>query len=139
MWQNIWRSNNVCPICHRLQDIQNRKVHNLGLDLYILSRSSIKIERSHATSCVLAIAIFVPSFIVCEIITYELHNLTIRTFSLEMKVKYVDDLYKYLLTNLPTCICVKIIGASRSSRLIAVDKRTFRGGRTHERTFILVG
>ena len=48
------------------------------------------IQRPHAFY-VLAIAMFVLSVTVCEIITYELPNVLFESLTFKMKVKDVDD------------------------------------------------
>ena len=71
--------------CHRLRNIYSRNVHDLNIDLYNLPMSNvnISIERPHATSYVLVIAMSVLSVIACEIITYELAMNSMRIFYIE--------------------------------------------------------
>ena len=45
-------NSNICPICHRLQDIDIRNVHYLDLEFYNGPRSNVHLimETPHATS-----------------------------------------------------------------------------------------
>ena len=88
----------------------------------------------HAT--VSAIAMFLLSVAVCEINTYELPNIQnsnlwpwkLRSGPSTIRMNIGMRTY---LVNVYTCVQ---IGASRSSRMFAVHKHTFRKGRTNRRT-----
>ena len=66
------------PIFYCLQNIDSRNLHGLDLQNGPMSNVNLAIEMALTTTYVLAIAMFVQSDIVCEIIRTELPIYSIR-------------------------------------------------------------
>ena len=89
------------------------------------------IERLHATFYVLAIALFVLSVTICEIITFQLPNVLGSNFDLE-RSRTLTILIKNWQEKAPcqrAYVCKN--GASRFIRLFAVHIHTFSEGHTY--------
>ena len=135
----------VCHICHRLRDINGRNVHNHDLNVWNWPRSNVNmlVWMPHATFYALAIAMFVPSVTVCEIITFTSHCTRFKSLTLQMKVKDVDDLYENWQTT-EFCQHARVLKKWRLYVQLfvrSVHIRTVREGRTdvwtNERTTCL--
>ena len=120
--------------CYRLRNIHSRNVNNLNVDLYNVPRSNVNMEGQLATFCV-------GNINVCPI-CYRLRRWSrINSpmysnwiFDLENKGQWRWQFRWKLVREFDVATCIQNWRASTSSRLCAINNRTFLEGRTHSRT-----